>query len=200
MKKTFLRSVSLLLLLAMLLPMATVATAADVKKEFSIFYEDFSQFSEREEGSFLTQEDGFSNQIPSTTAVKKDGDNTYLQVDFASANDPNKTVYFLNQHPYELVEEGTEGAVSTDEASYGLISGVDPNLDKNLQLIHPSVSYAEYETVILEAKYFIAQGSKGSLYAQLHTYTAGTANKTFLYLYDIVPSTGELRVRAQTTV
>ncbi len=193
MKKRVCKLLALVLALSMILPLVLIPTTVLAAEETELYREDFSLFSEMEEGTFLTREDGFSNDIPSTTRVQKDGDNTYLRVDLASANDPNETVYFLNNSTYDIVEEGTEGAHSTDAASFGLISGKDPNLDKNLQLLHPAVSHTEHQTVILESKYYLEMGSKGTIWSQLRTCTSGTVTKNYVYLYEIDNATGVLK-------
>ena len=193
MKKRNYRWIAAVLTLAMLLPMAVVPATATSKEETEIFKIDFSEYSELEAGTILTRENGFSNDISSSTRVSKDGDNTFLTVDFASGRDASETIYYLNNSKYEIVEAGTKDALSTDAASYGLISGNDPNLDKNLQLIHPGVSYVDQKTVIFEAKYFFTLGAKGSVCAQLRNCKNNGADKAFLEFFTVNSATGELR-------
>lgn len=197
MKKQLRRAFCFILALTMLLPLVLIPSTALTSEEIELYRENFSGFTSMGDGTYLTMMDGFPTEIPSTTRVNFDGSgNVSLKVDLASANDPNKTVYYLNNSAYDLVEEGTEEALSTDEASFGLISGKDSNIDKNLQLVHPGVSYLEHPTVILEAKYYLEAGSKGPIWAQLRSYTTGSALKSFLYLFEIDSATGALKNNA----
>ena len=162
-----------------------------------LYSETFDRFMDIAEGTRLTRDDGFSNTIPDTTAVAREGENTYLRVDFASSGDPDKTVYYLKNSSYDLVDAGTEGAIRTDEASYGLISGKDTNIDKNLQLVHPAVSYINHKKVLLEVDYYLSEDANGSIYSQILKYSSAESNwqtATWLNLYNIDPETGALNV------
>ena len=140
MKKLFYRAISLVLMLSMLIPLLSFSTVLAAETESELFVEDFSRLDSYSTGTKLTKNDGFSTTIPSTTAVQRKGGNTFLRVDIASgAANPNETVYYLPD-TYALVDAGTEGALCTDRASYGLISGSDPNIDKNLTVKNSAVS------------------------------------------------------------
>ena len=165
------------------------------------YKDDLERFADRSEGSKVTRADGFTNEIPSSTAVAKDGDNTYLHVDLAAAGDPNKTVYYKNDSAFTLVTEETAGAIKTDEASYGLISGNDGNINKNLQFNSPEVSYERYKTVTLEVDYYLSEDAKGSIISQIFKYQSkesGFKDANWLYLFEIDAATGAMRIINKT--
>ena len=158
MKKHLMRTLAALLTVAMLLPLMTAVNVV-FAEEVQLFEEDFSRFSEYEVGQKLTKGDGFGDTPPSTASVQKRYKNPCVGMDFASGyENPDDKVYYI-PGTYEIVEEGTEGALCTDLASYGLISGRDSNIDKGLHVKNPAISYEEHEKIIVEVKYFLNKGS-----------------------------------------
>ncbi len=185
MKKTK-RLTAMILALMMMVPLITAATFSTYAAEVSILREDFESFADQIGEPIATDHELFGLTTPSTLTPRKDGDNTYLTMDIASAGDPNKTVYYTTTNGYQLVEEGTEGAIKTDEASYGLISGVDANLDKNIAVKHDEIDFATHSTVLFECKYLLSSDAKGTIYGQLRSYSsAETESGNWLALYRI---------------
>jgi len=201
-KRIFGRCLALLLLGGMLFPLLPFHTAVSAEGEALIYSEDFSRFDEMEAGRTLSQADGFAAKPPSTTAVQRENGNTFLRVDIASGHEtPDETVYYLPDTNYTIVDAETEGALCTDRASYGLISGVDPNIDKNLTLKNNAVSYAEHSVVVLEAKYYFSEDAKGSkVTVQLWKHSVNGENKGYLTLFHINPETGALTVEKGTRI
>ena len=199
-KKKTLRLIAMILTLATVIPLVGAIPLVVEAVETDLFDEGFETFSSRE-GTFLKEEDGFSNRIPSTTSVAKDGDNTYLKVKFESANDPNKTVYYLNDGNYTKVEEGTENAYSADEASFGLISGQDDNLDKNLQLKHDKLSYENFSKIVVEADYYLSEDANGTIQSQFRTFTCKENNKeqNWFSLFTVDSETGRMKMGGYVT-
>ena len=162
-----------------------------------LYSENFDCFSDYATGTRLTAKDGFAGTVPSTTAVAKDGENTCIRMDFAATGDPNKTVYYTKDSNFAEVSAETPGAIKTDEASYGLISGIDANIDKNLQLKTPELSYTQYDQIVLSIDYYLSEDANGSIYSQFLKYSAQETDwqvKTFLNLYNIDPETGALNL------
>lgn len=195
MKNTFRRFLTLCLALAMLLPLISVPSVFAQSTEAVLYAEDFSRFDGTAVGTHLTRNNGFSTAIPSTTSVQREGKNTFLRIDLASGYaNPDEKVWFLPD-TYAIVEEGTEGAVCTDYASFGLISGNDPNVDKNLTLKNGAVSYTEHSRVVLEVKYYLSEDARGAaIYFQLLKHKTEGVQKGFLTLFSVDPATGALSV------
>ncbi len=201
MKKGLHRCLSLALALAMLMPFFSFLEVFASGTETVLYSEDFSRFDGYREGTVLTQADGFGSVIPSTTAVQKSNENTFLQIDFASGYEaPDEKVWYLPD-TYALVEEGTEGALCTDRASFGLISGNDTNIDKNLTLKNSAVSYTDHPRVVLEVKYYLSEDAHGSaVYFQLLKHVTEGASKGFLTLFYVDPATGILTAANGTRI
>ncbi len=155
------------LLGAMILPISAAPEA--------LMVQDFEGFAEKV-GEKLTQEDGFGATVPySTTPVTENG-NTYLKMELASyvegVKNPTDTVHYTRESGFALVEEGTEGALTTDRASYGLISGRDDNLDKNLIPNHPAFGAQDGTCLILSVDYYLSEDANGTLQAQALSYSS----------------------------
>ncbi|MBQ9773148.1 MAG: glycoside hydrolase family 31 protein [Clostridia bacterium] len=190
------RSLALLLVLLMLLPMllSVRITALENDTETSLYAEGFDAYAEKEAGTPLVKGDGFANTTPSSLTVAREDENTYLKMELTSPSDPNQTVHYLvTDGAYTLVEEGTPGALTTDLASYGLISGSDPNLNKNLQLKQPALDYETTPVVVLQLRYYISEDAKGTLQSQFLKYsTDGGDLQNWFGLYTIDTATGVL--------
>lgn len=193
MKRALQRGIAAFLAAMMLLPLISVSPVFAEATETLLYAEDFSRFDAREVGAALTRADGFGTAIPSTTRVQRENGNTFLRVDFVSGySTPEEKVWYLPD-TYAIVDEGTEGALCTDRASFGLISGNDPNIDKNLTLENRAVSYTEHRRVVLEVQYYLSEDAKGSLiYFQLLKHVTEGAQKGFLTLFNVDPRTGIL--------
>ncbi len=198
MKKRITRTLAMLLMIAMLLPLITVMTVASAE-EVLLYGDDFSRLSGYDRGQKVTKSDGFA-AVPSSTSVQRHRADVVLQIDFASGyENPDDTVYYIPGGSYEIVEEGTEGALCTDMASYGLISGKDSNLDKALQMNNPAISHTEYRTVVIEVKYYFEKGSNGSIHAQLQSYRTEGESKGWFALFNIDPETAMLNTGGHVT-
>ncbi len=201
MKKTH-RLTALLLTVMMLIPLLSVVAYAENEEELVLYEEDLERFSDRV-GDVLTLDncDGVLNvHVPSTATVTEKNGDTFLKVDFVSSHSTEEKVWVV-KNGWKLVEEGTNGAFQTDKASYGLMSGEDKNLDKNLIFSNPAVSYETNQTVLLEAQYFLSADAKGTVQSQLHQYRSastrakGDGYASWLELFRIDTASGNLLVQ-----
>ncbi len=173
---------------AMILPISAAPTL--------VSSQDFESYGEKV-GAALTQEDGFGTTVPSSTTVVKENGNTYLKMELASyvegVKNPTDTVHYMHGGKYEIVEEGTEGALTTDRASYGLISGRDDNLDKNLIPNHPAIGADTTNCVILSVDYYLSEDANGTLQTQAFQFISaetGEEPANWLSLFRIDAETG----------
>ena len=189
------RITALILALITVLPLVSVPTFAE---DGAVLYsENFDRFSQYSAGKKLTREDGFPGTLPNTVAVGRESENTYVRMDFKASGDPSETVYYLDNASLDRVDADTKGAIRTDAASYGLISGNDGNIDKNLQIPTPELSHMTHGKVVLEIDYYLSEDANGSIYSQfLHYSSAETDGKrtAFFNLYNIDPETGALNL------
>ncbi len=201
-KKRTHKLIAMILILATIIPLVGAIPMLAEAVETDLFSENFESFASRETGTRLTQADGFASEIPSTTSVAKDGENTYLKVNFESANDANKIVYYLKDGKYTQVEAGTENAYSTDEASFGLISGNDKNLDKNLQLNHAELKWEQHSTIVIETEYYLSEDANGTIQSQFRSYRSKENNfktQNWLSLFTVDSETGRMNVGGSVT-
>lgn len=202
-KKRTQRLIAVILTLATVIPLIGAVPLLVNAAETELYSENFEGFGTRDEGTLLVKADGFSNDIPNTTAVAKKENNTYLKVNFASANDPNKTVHYVKEaNTYKRVEDAAGNTYTTDEASYGLISGNDKNLDKNLQLKHSALSYDQTPTIVIEVDYYLSDDAKGTIQSQFKTFLCkenGNKEQSWLNLFRLDADQGRMELGGYAT-
>ncbi len=188
------KTIALLLAVMMVVPLLGLSAFSEETLSVSIYKEDFTELLKSlKDGATVTKDHGFSNQIPSKSTVYRENGNTAVRIDLSAAGDPNETVWF-NPSSYAEVAAGTAGAIKTDRASYGLITGKDDNLDKNFQLKNPGIRREDYRSVVLSVDYFLSEDAKGTVQSQLLKYKTNNADKTWLALYTITSETGKINV------
>ncbi|MBQ9784699.1 MAG: glycoside hydrolase family 31 protein [Clostridia bacterium] len=196
------RWMSVLLTAVMLLPMLVIPSVAEdaTPTEGELYRNDFEIYAERE-GEYLVKNDGFAATVPSKVHVGKDGDNTYLRFPMESANDPNKTVYYTCvDRVYKLVEEGTEGAYCTDEASYGLISGDDKHLNRNLQLNQPALDAQTTPVVVLQTEFYLSEDANGTIQSQFISYVSDGVEANWLNLFLVDLESGFMTIGGSANI
>lgn len=191
-------ALSLLLAILTVIPLFGLSVFA-AETEQVLYSQDFERFSSKE-GKKLTQEDGFGTTMPSTATVKKDALGTFMTIDFASGHSSEEMVYYTkNGGTYTLVPAGTEGAIYTDKASYGLTSGDDPNCDRNVVVQNPEISYREQSRLLIECSYYLSEDAKGTIQSQFWKFRSGSNSGNFLNLFQITAETGMLNVSGTHT-
>ncbi len=191
-------ALSLLLAILTVIPLFGLSVFA-TETEKVLFSDDFEKFASKN-GQKLTEEDGFAATMPSTATVKKDGDNTYMTVDFASGYTSKEMVYYVRENGfYKLVSAGTEGAIYTDKASYGLTSGDDPNCDRNIVVKNPEISYQNQKRLMIEVSYYLSEDAKGFIQSQFWRYGSNGSTGSFLHLFRVNAEAGMLEVSGTRT-
>ncbi len=193
------RLTALLLTALMIIPLISAMILPITAAPTLVSSQGFDNYAEKV-GQALTMEDGFGEKVPAGNTVMQEDGNTYLKMELASYVDgvknPTDTVYYTRANNYAFVEEGSEGAMSADRASYGLFSGVDDNLDKNMIPNHPTIGSASTNCVIISIDYYLSEDANGRLVVQARRYTsAETGTETpanWLVFFYIDAETGVL--------